>query len=137
MDSGMDFGDSNIFGKVLVFFVLCLVGLGVYLFYIQPIVDDVNAGMKMNSVNHAVERHGATAIDIIDVCRKNPNMVFRNDENGRIGVCADFEGKTGVTIWEDEDWYYDNEPITAFKNKSTTLDKIIDYFSNRGYSPVK
>lgn len=88
----------------------------------------------MYSVEHAVARHGAEAIEIKACSEGSDNLIEKwiNPDNGRVYWLCDFFGQFALSIEEA-----DGDFITAFvKNKLKKLEQVERYLSNGGAEKV-
>ena len=86
------------------------------------------------SDSHAIERHGEIAITIKNKCMKNPLFVKSRSLDGRFALGCEYEpGKFGITIMENWPPKSQSDYVTSFKNKGKTIDKVLEYLSNRGF----
>lgn len=86
--------------------------------------------LRYMSVDHAVERHGELSLTIKDACESNPMATRTRAADGRkIIGCEYAPGKWGAAIYEE-----DGDFVTSFPNKARNLEKLLQYFRNRGYT---
>ena len=85
--------------------------------------------LRYMSVDHAVERHGDLSLVIKEACETNPAATRTRAADGRKIIGCEYEpGKWGAAIYEA-----DGDFVTSFPNKAKTLEKLLQYFRNRGY----
>lgn len=79
---------------------------------------------------HAYERHGAIA-DQVRQCLENqgPVLQVQNPITGRIAKACPLDGRFGIQILEQDG----EHEVTSFKNKSKTIDQLLQYLRNAGY----
>lgn len=130
-------------------FGLLLLALAAVVFVVGPLVqdvaraiDDISPAARTSpreelieddilylSTDHAMERHGEISVTIKSQCEANPTAKATRELDGRLALGCEYEpGKFGVAIYEA-----DGDFVTAFPNRASTLDKLLEYFSNRGY----
>ena len=80
---------------------------------------------------HAVERHGAVASHISQLCGQGQYQAeLTNPLTGRKGrVCQISDGGWGIAVYEA------NELVTAFKNRAKTLEEAVAFLVKLGYVP--
>jgi hypothetical protein len=93
----------------------------------------VALGVWYFSAQHAVERHGAVAEDIVNQCQQGKWLqAMRNPATGRQArICQLSDGKFAIAIYDKMD-----EIVTAFeKEKMRTIEQVRTYLMNVGYKP--
>lgn len=106
-------------------FFLVLVALVAYILFILPLAPaPASPGLQ-----HAIERHGETAIKAAS-CIEDPNShIFFNEQTNRKGYACMIDGRWAVAITEN------GRKVTAFfKEKLKRLDQVIRYMENTGYN---
>ena len=99
----------------LLFILALIVGLGI-----------------MYSATHAVERHGAAAVDTIECSEGSDNLLQKwTKPDGRDIYVCDVKGQFGIVVEANGDL------ITAFvKDKFTRLEQVMRYLTNCGANQV-
>lgn len=104
-------------------------GGGFFAFVLIVLV--VVGALWMFSVQHAVDRHGSVAMNIINQCTNNQwSFEVTNPNSRRVArVCKLLDtGKFGIAIFED-----DNSVVSAFLNKAKSELEAVKYLQNTGY----
>jgi len=116
-------------GKFIVMMVI-LAGLSVGIMFLLPDLNRISG--------HAIDRHGSAA-SIVQKCIDNGGSVqiwFNSDTNRKATICKIEEGKFGVKIHEILENGME-DPVTSFiKEKLKSLEQVMRYMRNRGYSCV-
>lgn len=83
------------------------------------------------SLQHAVDRHGAVAGDIVNQCTNGSWLAEKiNPITGRHAKVCQLGIKFGIAVFEEN-----GDLVTAFRNKAQSLKEAIDYLVNVGYNP--
>lgn len=110
--------------------ILLIIGMVIFsvVQIIAPLISLIPYSINVET-SHAYSKHGIDASAARE-CSRRPELRFYNDNTRRTAYMCVVSGMFGIHIIDDR-----GEEVTAFlKNKMRTVDQVVQYMKNSGYT---
>ena len=110
--------------------ILLVIGMVIFSLVqlIAPLVGSLSYSASTTTY-HATQKHGLDA-SMARECSSRPELKFYNDHTRRTAYMCVVSGFFGIHIIDDR-----GEEVTAFlKNRMKTVDQVVQYMKNSGYT---